>query len=161
MKRLFQAIILAALILAPLAAQADGLALQLSDSWGCSPVGMLSGMQYNISTKAFQRGVALGAGIGCRYTGWRVPLGIDAVGGASIVTNAPNSAEGSLIFTVADNYGIGPGLQVFKDPVSGSLDTQFLVSFFLTGSWAATIEQLTAAKQQAVQAERVRLQGAR
>jgi hypothetical protein len=85
-------------------------------------------------------------GAGCRYTGWKVPLSIEAVGSFAMNENAPNAGQGSLIFVVDDNYGIGPGAQIFKDPATGDLTGQMLVSFFLTASWASTIEQLDRAK---------------
>ena len=78
-----------------------------------------------------------------------MPLALEAVGGFAANSNAPNAVQGNLIFVVADNYGIGPGTQVFKDPISGSYTGQMLVSFFLTASWAATIEQLKQAKFEA------------
>jgi hypothetical protein len=64
------------------------------------------------------------------------------VGGFAANSNAPNAGQGNLIFVVADNFGVGPGMQVFKDPTIGSYTEQMLVSFFLTGSWASTIHQL-------------------
>ena len=138
-------------------ARADGLVLPLSDTVSCSPVLGLSGYQYNVKTGDFQKGVALGAGGGCRWTGWRIPLGLEVVGGAGLNSNAPNAAQGSLLFVVNDNYGAGPGVQVFKDPVSGERTWQMLVSFFLTGDWAATVEQLSTAKRNAA-AKALRLQ---
>lgn len=138
----------------PSTVRADALVLPLSDTVTCSPVGMLTGYQYNLSTKDFQKGVALGAGVGCRWTGWKVPLGINLVGGAGININAPNAAQGSLVFTVADNYGVACGAQVFNDPLSGDRTYQGLVSFFLGASWAATVEQLATAKARAVQQAR-------
>lgn len=146
MRKLLFAITLFALTLAPLVARADGLVLGLSPTWTCSPVGMLTGFQYNVKTGDFQKGIGLGAGYGCRYTGWKLPLSIEAVGGMAVNSGSPNAAQGSIIFAVADNYGIGPGTQVFKDPVTGNLTGQMLVSFFLTGSWASTTEQLNKAK---------------
>ena len=147
-------VLLAGSLLVSSAARADALVLQVSDTWTCSPVASLTGYQYNASTKTFQQDVGLGAGVGCRYTGWRTPLGVDLVGGATISANSPNAAQGSLIFTVADNFGVGPGMRAFKDPSTGDITAQFLVSFFLTGSWAATIDQFTAAKQRAAQKAR-------
>jgi hypothetical protein len=133
-------------------AHADALVLNLSDTWTCSPVAALTGEQLNLKTQTFQQGVSLGAGYGCRFTGWKLPLSIEAVGGFAANSNAPNAVQGNLIFVVADNYGIGPGAQVFKDPVSGDYVGQALVSFFLTASWAATTEQLQRAKATAAQA---------
>jgi hypothetical protein len=131
---------------------ADGLVLDLSPNWQCSPVGSLSGYQYNVKTGSFQRGVALGAGYGCRYTGWKIPLSIEGVGSFAVNDNAPNAAQGSLIFVADDNFGFGPGTQIFKDPVTGNLTGQMLLSLYLTGSWAATVEQFKQAKVQAAQA---------
>jgi hypothetical protein len=127
-------------------ARADGLVLDLSPAWTCSPVGMLTGFQYNLKTGDFQKGVALGAGYGCRYTGWKIPLGVDIVGGAAINSNAPNAGQGSVVFTADDLYGVGGGAQFFKDPSTGSLTGQVIFSFFLAPSWAATVTQLKAAK---------------
>ena len=135
-------------------AHADALVLNLSDTWTFSPVAALTGEQLNLKTQTFQQGVSLGAGYGCRFTGWKLPLSIEAVGGFAANSNAPNAIQGNLIFVAADNYGIGPGVQVFKDPVSGDYVGQALVSFFLTASWAATTEQLHQTKVQAVQADR-------
>ena len=143
-------VLLAGSLLLSSPARADALVLPVTDTLACSPVAALTGYQLNAATKTFQQGIGLGAGVGCRYTGWKVPLGVDIVGGAAVNANAPNAAQGSLIFTVADNFGIGPGLQVFKDTTTGDLTAQFLVSFFLTGSWAATVDQFAAAKQRAV-----------
>jgi hypothetical protein len=148
-------IALASFFVAPMPeARADALVVPLSDNITCSPVGMLSGYQYNATTKEFQKGVALGAGVGCRYTGWKVPLALNLVGGAGLSTNAPNSAQGSLVLTVADNYGLGGGAQAVKDPVSGERSYQALVSFFLGASWAATVEQLSTAKANSAKAAR-------
>jgi hypothetical protein len=133
-------------------AHADGLVLNLSDHWACSPVGAITGYQLNLKTTTFQRGVALGAGYGCRYDGWKVPLGIDLVGGVSLSSNSPNAGQGSVLFVVDDNYAIGIGGQVHKDPTDGSLVPQALLSFVLTGSWAATVEQLSTAKNKAAAA---------
>ena len=130
--------------------RADGLVLNLSDTWTCSPVAALTGEQLNLKTQTFQQGVSLGAGYGCRYTGWKqLPLAIEAVGGFAANSNAPNAIQGNLIFVAADNYGIGPGAQVFKDPVSGDYVGQMPISFFLTASWAATTEQLKAVRVEA------------
>lgn len=133
----------------PVTPSYGALVLVLSDTWTCSPVAALTGEQLNLKTQSFQQGVSLGAGYGCRYVGWKVPLALEAVGGFAANSNAPNAVQGNLIFVVADNYGIGPGTQVFKDPISGSYTGQMLVSFFLTASWAATIEQLKQAKFEA------------
>jgi hypothetical protein len=122
-------------------ARADGLVLQISDNWECSPVGALSGYQYNATTGIFQKGVSLGAGVGCRYKGTRIPLGIDLLGGAAVNDNAPNAMQFNALFVIDDNYGAGPGMQIFRDPVDGTREWQFLASLFLTASWAATIEQ--------------------
>lgn len=142
----FAALLFAFASLAGQQARADGLVLQLTDTINCSPVGMVTGYQLNVKTQTFQRGVALGLGYGCRWTGWKVNLGAELVGGTAINDNAPNAGQGSLIFTIADNYGVGPGVQVFRDPVSGNLTGQMLVSFFLTGSWASTVDQLARVK---------------
>lgn len=151
---LFAAIIFALASLAGRQAHADGLVLQLSDNWQCSPVAALTGYQLNLKTQVFQQGVSFGAGVGCRWTGWITPLGIELVGGFAANSNAPNAGQGNIIFTVADNFGIGPGAQVFKDPVTGDLTGQMLLSFFVTASWASTIDQLTRAKQAAATAAR-------
>jgi hypothetical protein len=131
------------------AAHWEGLSYVISDTWTCSPVAALTGYQLNVSTSTFQRGVSLGAGAGCRYTGWSVPLSIEAVGGFAANSNAPNAIQGNLIFVVADNFGIGPGAQVYKDAATGDYTGQMLVSFFLTGSWASTIAQAKQLKAQA------------
>ena len=127
----------------------EGLTYIISDVWACSPVAALTGYQLNLKTSTFQQGVSLGAGFGCRYTGWSIPLAIEAVGGFAANSNAPNAVQGNLIFVVADNFGLGAGSQVFKDPVTNSYTGQMLVSFFLTGSWASTIEQAKKIKAQA------------
>jgi hypothetical protein len=127
----------------------EGLSYVISDTWTCSPVAALTGYQLNVKTSTFQQGVSLGGGAGCRYTGWSVPLSIEAVGGFAANSNAPNAGQGNLIFVVADNFGIGPGMQIFKDPTTGDYTEQMLVSFFLTGSWASTIEQSKKLKAQA------------
>ena len=137
------------------AAHWDGLTLVLSDAWTCSPVAALSGYQLNLKTSTFQQGVSFGGGVGCRYTGLAIPLSVEAVGSFAANSNAPNAAQGSLIFVVADNFGVGPGMQVFKDSVSGDYTEQFLISIYLTGSWASTIEQLQKSKAKAVQEDRV------
>jgi hypothetical protein len=147
---LFAAIIFTLASLAGSQARADGLVLPLGDNWQCSPVAALTGYQYNVKTQVFQQGVSFGAGVGCRWTGWKVALGVEAVGSFSMNNNAPNAGQGNLILTVADNFGIGPGVQVFKDPVTGDLTGQMLISFFVTASWASTIDQLARAKQAAV-----------
>ena len=126
----------------------EGLSYVISDTWTCSPVAALTGYQLNASTSTFQQGVSLGAGAGCRYTGWSVPLSIEAVGGFAANSNAPNAVQGNLIFVVADNFGIGPGMQIFKDATSGDYTEQMLVSFFLTGSWASTVAQAKQIKAQ-------------
>jgi hypothetical protein len=133
----------------------DGLTLVLSDTWTCSPVAALSGYQLNLATEKFQEGVSFGGGVGCRYTGLAVPLSVEAVGSFAANTNAPNATQGSFIFVVADNFGAGPGMQVFKDSVSGDYTKQFLISIYLTGSWASTIEQLQKSKAKAVREDRV------
>jgi hypothetical protein len=125
----------------------DGLTYVVSETWTCSPVAALTGYQLNLKTTTFQQGVSLGAGFGCRYTGLSVPLSIEAVGGFAANTNAPNAVQGNLILVVADNFGVGPGTQVFKDPVTGGYTGQMLVSFFLTGSWASTVAQSKAVRQ--------------
>jgi hypothetical protein len=130
-------------------ARADGLVLTLSDHWQCSPVGAITGYQLNLKTTTLQKGVALGAGYGCRYDGWKIPLGIDLIGGISLNDNAPNAGQGNILFTAYDNYGIAIGGQVHKDPTDGSLVPQALLSFVLTASAAATIEQFSAAKKAA------------
>jgi hypothetical protein len=130
-------------------AHADGLVLNLSDHWACSPVGAITGFQLNLKTSTFERGVALGAGYGCRYDGWKIPLGIDLIGGISMNDNAPNAGQGNVLFTAYDNYGIAFGGQIHKDPTDGSLVPQAIVSFVLTASAAATMEQFKAAKKAA------------
>ena len=130
-------------------ARADGLMLNLSDHWACSPVGAITGYQLNLKTTTFQKGVALGVGYGCRYDGWKVPLGIDLVGGISINDNAPNAGQGNILFVVDDNFGLAIGGQVHRDPTDGSLVPQALLSFVLTASTAATIEQFSTAKKTA------------
>jgi hypothetical protein len=134
---------------APTPAHWEGLSYIISDTWTCSPVAALTGYQLNLKTTTFQQGVALGAGFGCRYTGWSVPLSIEAVGSFAANSNAPNAVQGNLIFVVADNFGVGPGTQVFKDPATNSYTGQLLVSFFLTGSWASTVAQAKQIKAQA------------
>ena len=126
----------------------EGLSYVISDTWTCSPVAALTGYQLNLKTTTFQQGVSLGAGAGCRYTGWSVPLSIEAVGGFAANSNAPNAGQGNLIFVVADNFGVGPGMQIFKDPTTGNYTEQMLVSFFLTGSWASTVAQAKHLKAQ-------------
>jgi hypothetical protein len=127
----------------------EGLSYVISDTWTCSPAMALTGYQLNLKTTTFQKGVSLGAGIGCRYTGWSVPLTIEAVGSFAANDNAPNATQGNLLFVIADNFGIGPGTQVFKDSVTGNYTGQMLVSFFLTGSWASTVAQAKQLKAQA------------
>ena len=151
MKLQFSLAILFALLLAAFSppARADGLVLNLSDHWACSPVGAITGYQLNLKTTTFQKGVALGAGYGCRYDGWKVPLGISGLVGASLNENSPNAGQGNILFTVYDNYGVAIGGQVYKDPTDGSLVPQALVSFVLTASAAATIKQFETAKKAA------------
>lgn len=145
----FSIAILFAVLLAALSppARADGLVLNLSDHWACSPVGAITGYQLNLKTTTFQKDVALGAGYGCRYDGWKVPLGIDLIGGISINDNAPNAGQGNILFVFDDNFGVAIGGQVHKDPTDGSLVPQALLSFVLTASAAATIEQFSTVKK--------------
>lgn len=131
------------------AAHWEGLSYVISDTWTCSPVVALTGYQLNLKTSTFQQGVSLGAGFGCRYTGLAVPLSIEGVGGFAANSNAPNAVQGNLILVVADNFGLGGGTQVFKDPVTGSYTGQMLVSLFLTGSSASTVAQAKALKAEA------------
>ena len=133
-------------------ASAEGMVWKPAPDVQCSPVGTFTGYQFNLKTKDFQKGVALGGGYGCRYVGWVVPVGLNLVGGASVSENAPNAAQGSLILTLADNYGIGGGAQVFRDPVSRDYIVQGLLSFFVTASWAATVEQLREVKAKQAEA---------
>ena len=130
-------------------AHADGLTFSPSENWTCSPVAAVTGFQYNVRLSTFQRGVSLGLGYGCRYTGYSVPLTIEAVGSGALNDNAPNAGQLNLIFVAADNYGIGPGTQIFRDPVTHDLTGQTLISGFLTGSWASTIQQFKQAKVEA------------
>jgi hypothetical protein len=101
--------------------------LELGASWTCQPPIALSAYQYNLKTGEFQQGVALMTGYGCTYRGWSVPLGVAAYGGLAVNSNAPNAAQGSVMFSVADTFAFGVGAQVFRSPADQSMISQGLL----------------------------------
>jgi hypothetical protein len=91
------------------------------------PAVAVSAFQLNLKTLDYER-VAFGIGYGGVYKGLPVNLGAAVYLGAGVSQKTPNALQGNLLFSVADVVAFGPGIQVFKDPTTGSAVWQALLS---------------------------------
>ncbi|HJX54583.1 MAG TPA: hypothetical protein VJ801_17585 [Polyangia bacterium] len=124
------------------------------------PAAAVSALQFNLKTGSYQR-VALMAGYGGVYKG-AVDLGAAVYVGVGIAADAPNAAQASLLLSFADVAAAGPGVQVFKDPSTGNLVWQGLLTVALNYNVGASPTYLNkTARNAAVQGEAVGLMKAR
>ena len=107
----------------------------------CQMATALTAFQLNLKTLDYER-VAFMAGWGCTYRGLAVPLGVAAYVGAGVSKSHPDGLQGNLLFSVADYGAVGPGVQLFKDPVSGDAVWQGLLSVSLNYNDGASLGRL-------------------
>jgi hypothetical protein len=77
------------------------------------PAVAVSAFQLNLKTLDYER-VALSAGYGITYKTDKVNLGAAVYAGVGISKSTPNAPQASLLFSVADIFAFGPGVQTFK-----------------------------------------------
>lgn len=88
-----------------------------SNTWCTAPALAITAIQINLKTGDYER-VALGAGYGVVYKGWKVNLGVGLYGGIGISNKQPNAPQGHVLFSVANLGAVGFGFETYRDPTN-------------------------------------------
>lgn len=88
-----------------------------ANTWCSAPALAVTAIQINLKTGDYQR-VALAAGYGVVYKGWKVNLGAGVYAGIGISNKQPNAPQVNLLFSVANLGAAGFGFETYRDPTN-------------------------------------------